>query len=88
MDDRIKKNEPDKKWAEQFERISKRISANVQTRPRIAAIIVGLVAIALLWWWFLGPASQPVASGRTTPPTPVSLATVQTFPLPRCSAHP
>jgi membrane fusion protein, multidrug efflux system len=78
MDDRIKKNEPDKKWAEQFERVSKRISANVQTRPRIAAIIVGLVAIALLWWWFLGPASQPVASGRTTPPTPVSLATVQT----------
>jgi membrane fusion protein, multidrug efflux system len=78
MDDRTKKNEPDEKWAEQFERVSKRISANVQTRPRIAAIIVGVVTIALLWWWFLGPASQPAASGRTTPPTPVSLATVQT----------
>jgi multidrug efflux system membrane fusion protein len=78
MDDRAKKKDPDEKRPAQFERISRRISANLQTRPRIAAMIVGLLAIALLWWWFLGPASQPPASARTTPPTPVSIATVQT----------
>ena len=83
MDERTTKNfyESTKnlyeKWPQQFDRISKRVSTEVRARPRTAAIGAGLVVIALLAWWLLGPSQQPV-SGRTPAPTPVSIATVQT----------
>lgn len=83
MDERTTKNlyETTKnlyeKWPEQFDRISKRVSTEVRARPRTAAIGAGVVVIALLAWWLLGPSRQPVA-GRTPAPTPVSIATVQT----------
>ncbi|HLL26253.1 MAG TPA: MdtA/MuxA family multidrug efflux RND transporter periplasmic adaptor subunit [Xanthobacteraceae bacterium] len=76
MDERTKKllNE---KWPEQFERVSKRVAAGLQTRTRVAAVIGGLFIVALLAWWWLGPSRAPVAT-RTPPPIPVSVATVQT----------